>query len=71
MGGGAREVTGGELTEWEVQGPDREPRQRFGGEEDGEGGKGNPLGELGENDSHLRQAGYSCVHRCAPRCAKL
>lgn len=28
-------------------------------------------GELGENDSHLRQAGYSCVHRCAPRCAKL
>jgi hypothetical protein len=41
------------------------------GEEDGEGGEGNSLGELGENDSHPRQAGYSWVHRCALRCAKL
>lgn len=39
--------------------------KRFVGEEDGEGGEGNPLGELGENDSHPRQAGYSWVHRCA------
>lgn len=43
----------------------------FVGEEDGEGGEGNPLGDLGGNDSHLRQAGYSWVHRCAPRRAKL
>lgn len=68
MGGGAREVTSWRNGKCR----DSEPHEcAVVGEEDGEGGEGNPLGELGENDSHPRQAGYSWVHRCALRCAKL